>query len=148
MNENFNWCGLSDNFIEKSKIFGSADKELPLKYRVLFRLMYDGDYKKVREILEANKDEFNDKYSFEVLDSAVEHCFDDIRIDENNRKYVAPLPEAVDFIRYLLENGANPRLPKEFNQFEHLLDSEGDIAQQNNCIVECDELKQLIEKYM
>lgn len=143
------FCGLSEEFLEDAKRYGTYDPNIPFQFRVMAKVLMKNDYDTARRLLEANKGEFEGKYSYMVLDDAVEMCLN-ITIEHNidGRSVKKPIPETVDFIEYLLKNGANPNLPKHFNQFEHLKDLEEDGSHQCRCEFDCSEIKKLLSRYM
>lgn len=131
--------------------FLSYDEKIPFHYRALAKLLSDGEFDKAKKLIQLNSDEFSDEYSYMALDIAVESClnvtiknFDDSR----GCKVFKPCPEVVDFIRFLLENGANPHLPEEFNQLEHLDDLEFDSNNQCGNTFDCSEVRELLKQYM
>lgn len=156
--ENIDYCGLSDDFLSASKSWCTYDPDIPFQYRVIAKLLYDNNYDMVKRILEANKDAFNDKYNYMILDTAIEMSIN-IVVDESGQELtedvyikgkqnLKPTAATLNFIGYLLKNGANPHLPEGFDQMEHIIDNERDGGQQCGCTFDCSELKNLIKKYM
>lgn len=133
-----------DNFL-------SYDEKIPMHYKALAKLLSDGEFDKAKKLIQLNSDEFSDEYRYMVLDMAVESCLN-VTIEgfDNPRgcKVFIPCPEVVDFIRFLLENGANPRLPENFNQMEHIEDLESDSSAQSGQTFDCSEIKDLLAQYM
>lgn len=106
--------------------------------------------------IEANRELFNDEYTYLMLDSAVEMCLN-IVVDENgkivslsdilkNRIY-KPAPIELEYIEYLLKNGANPLLPEHFNQYEHIEDMEEDCSHQVGVKFDLSDVRKLFDKY-
>ncbi|MDE7399316.1 MAG: hypothetical protein K2N06_07280 [Oscillospiraceae bacterium] len=144
-----NFCGLSEKFLEDAKRIGTYDPNMPLQFRVMAKVLMDNDYVTARALLEANRGEFDGEYGYEVLDTAVEMCLnitDEYIVD--GRRVKRPVPETVEFIDYLLKNGANPNLPKHFNQIEHINDVEEDSSHQCRCEFDCSEIRNLLNGYM
>lgn len=152
------FCGLSDNFINDAEKCGSYDKNIPLQYRVIMKLLSDKNYSKAKEIISNNKEYFENEYTYLILDTAVEMSLNTV-VDENGRLYETglylgnnhvfrPTSETVKFIEYLLNNCADSNLPKEFNQLKHITDVERDGSQQCQCKFDCSEIIQLLSKYM
>ena len=120
----------SDEFLQQAQKVYSYNSDIPLQYRIVALLNRAYDYNTSKRFIEANRDYFQDKYMYLLLDSAIELCVD-VVINEcgklfNDSKDLSkshiyrPTPESLDYIKYLLQNGANPYLPKDFNQFEHI----------------------------
>lgn len=155
---NIDYCGLSDEFFSSLGRWCTYDPEIPFQYRVITKLLNDNNYDMVKRILEANKDAFNDKYNYMILDTAIEMSIN-IVVDESGKELtdndyikgkqnLKPTAETLNFIEYLLDNGADPHLPEDFDQMEHIIDVERDGSQQCECTFDCSELKNLIAKYM
>ena len=157
--ENIDYCGLSDEILSASKNWCTYDPDIPFQYRVISKLLSENNYDMAKRILEANKDAFNDKYNYMILDTAIEMSIN-IVVDESGQEFVIgnhyikgkqnlkPTAATLNFIEYLLENGADPKLPEDFDQIEHIIDVERDGGQQCGCTFDCSELKSLIQKYM
>lgn len=143
------FCGLSEEFLEDAKQYGTYDPNIPFQFRVMARVLTENDYDTARRLLESNKGEFDGEYGYLLLDLAVEMCLN-ITVEHNaeGRPVKKPTPETVDFIEYLLKCGANPNLPKHFNQSEHLKDLEEDCNHQCGCDFDCSEIKKLLSRYM
>lgn len=138
-----NYCGLdSDYLLDAEKIF-SYDPDIPFCYRLLAKVIGEYKYEKAKELIHANNIDFSDKYSYLILDSAVEQCQ-----MEKIGHVMKPTKESYDFIKWLLDNGANPHLPENFNQMEHLEDIENDGSQQTGCGFDCSLLRELLTRYM
>lgn len=143
------FCGLSEEFLEDAKRYGIYDPNIPFQFRVMAKVLMENDYDTARRLLETNKGEFEGKYGYMILDDAVEMCLN-TTIEHNfgGRSVKKPVRETVDFIEYLLKNGADPNLPKQFNQVRHLKDIEEDSGHQMNCRFDCSEIMELLKKYM
>lgn len=143
------FCGLSEEFLEDAKRYGTYDPNIPFQFRVMAKVLTENDYDTARRLLEANKGEFGGEYGYLVLDLAVEMCLN-ITIEHNadGQSVKKPTPETAGFIEYLLKNGADPNLPKRFNQIEHLKDIVEDSSQQIDCGYDCSEIMGLLKKYM
>ena len=155
---NIDYCGLSDEFLKDSEKWGAHYPDIPFQYRVIGKLLYDNNYDMVKRILEANKETFNDKYNYLILDTAIGMSIN-IVVDESGQELTAddyikgkqnlrPTAATLQFIEYLLENGADPHLPEDFDQMENIIDMERDCGQQCECTFDCSELKNLIQRYM
>lgn len=147
----------SDAFLQEAQKVYSYNPDIPLQYRIVALLNKIYDYNTAKRFLEANRDYFQDKYMYLFLDSAIELCFD-IVIDGEGTLYqdikdlpkehiYKPTPETLDYIEFLLQNGANPYLPEDFNQFEHIDELMEDASQQTACQFDCSEVKELLKKY-
>lgn len=152
-----NFLDFSDSFMKEAENYGSYDLNIPIQYRVVFKLLDDGDYTYVRNVLESNPENFTGEYSYLILDTAIEMCLNRV-IDENNTKYddeqymikehtYRPEPDSVEFIGYLLINGANPHLPERFDQLQHINDLEKDCSLQTGFRFDCSEVRQLLKWY-
>ena len=143
------YCGLSDEFLEEVRRVGTYDPDMPFQFWVMGKVLMGNDYDTARRLLEANKDEFGGEYGYLVLDLAVEMCVN-ITADHivDGRCVKRPVPETIDFIKYLLDNGADPNLPKQFNQLEHINDVEVDGSHQCRCEFDCSEVRELLKRYM
>lgn len=143
------FCGLSEEFLEGAKRYGAFDPDMPFQFRVMSKVLADNDYVAARALLEANKGEFDGEYGYLVLDTAVEMCLN-VTTEHivDGRRVKRPVPETVEFIKYLLDNGADPHLPKKFNQLEHINDLEEDGSQQCGCEFDCSEIRTLLSEYM
>lgn len=150
------YLNLSDDFLKKANRFCRYDKKIPFQYRIVAKLIYDEtDYHTARSFILANRDAFNDEYNYLLLDTAVEHSADAV-VDENGKYYYdlrnlpavhtyKPIKECMDFIRFLLENGADPKLPAHSDQMTHIAELEGlcDYFEPD-----LSELKELLKRYM
>ena len=156
--KNIDYCGLSDEFFSALKGWCTYDPNIPFQYRVITKLLSENNYDMVKKIMEANKDAFNDKYNYIILDTAIEMSIN-IVVDESGQELtdddyikgkqnLKPAAATLNFIEYLLKNGADPKLPEDFDQMEHIIDVERDGGQQCGCTFDCSELKKLIQKYM
>lgn len=115
---------LDEEFLKDVHEVMSYDPSIPLHYRILGKLNYIDDLHNCMRFIEANRDLFTDEYAYLVLDSAVEMCLN-IVVDENGEIFhdsdipknhiYKPAPIELEYIEYLLKNGANPLLPKHFN---------------------------------
>ena len=147
---------LDDEVLKDVHKVMSYDSSIPLHYRILGKLNDIGDLHNCMRFIEANRELFNDEYAYLMLDSAVEMCLN-IVIDENgeivsrsgflkNRIY-KPAPIELEYIEYLLKNGASPLLPKHFNQYEHIEDMEEDCSHQAGVQFLLSDVKKLFDKY-
>lgn len=147
----------SDEFLQDAQKVYSYNPDIPLQYRIVASLNREHNYNRAKRFMEANKDYFQDEYVYLLLDSAIELCFD-IVIDENGTLYddikdfseghmYRPTPETLDYIEFLLQNGAEPHLPENFNQFEHLEELVEDSSRQTGGQFDCSEVKELLRKY-
>lgn len=149
-----NYLNLSDDFLKNAEQYCTYDPDIPFPFRVLAKLLMESRFSDARRLMEENPDAFTGEYSWMPLDSAVEMCLNQVQ-DENgilletlNEQHVyRPVPDAVDFIAYLLEHGADPHLPLHFHQLEHLADVEQDSAQQTGLRFDCSEIRELLERY-
>lgn len=155
-----NFLELSDEYLKDAQSWCTYDMNIPFQYRVMAKLISDNNYNDARRIMEANADDFAGEYNYLILEFAVESCINEV-IDENGTRYKSeagkskdknhiyrPTPKTIDFIRFLLENGANPHLPEHFNQLEHIDDLVEDSRQQTGIQFDCSEIKQLLSRYM
>lgn len=147
----------SDSFLKEAEKYGSYDLNIPLQYRVVLKLLNDGNYTRARSVLESNPEDFTGEYSYLILDTAIEMCLNKV-IDENNTLYddekhmikehtYRPAHDSVEFIEHLLKNGADPHLPENFDQWEHINDLERDCSQQTGFRFDCSEIRQLLKRY-
>lgn len=151
------FCGLSKDFLDDCEKYLSYDENIPLQYRIIAKLIGDIDYERARKFINANRAEFDNEYNYLLLDLAIEMSINFV-VDElgklhpslflNEPKLYKPSPETVEFIEYLLENGADPKLPEHFNQLEHIDDLEEDCGQQCGCEFDCSEIRELLKSYM
>ncbi len=152
-----NFLDFSGEFLQEAQKVYSYNPNIPLQYRIVALLNRAYDYNTAKRFMEANKDYFQDKYVYLLLDSAIELCFD-IVIDENGTLYddikdfskehiYRPTPETLDYIEFLLQNGVNPYLPEKFNQFEHIEELVEDSFRQTGGQFDCSEVKELFRKY-
>lgn len=143
------FCGLSDEFLEDAKRVGSYDPNTPFQFRVMAKALMENDYDTARKLLEANPTEFEGDYGYMVLDDAVEMCLNTtVEQSVNGRCIKKPTTETVEFIEYLLKNGADPHLPINFDQIEHINDVEEDGSHQCRCEFDCSEVRELLMRYM
>lgn len=151
------YLDLTDEFLQDAQKVMSYNPDIPFQYRILGKLNFDDDLYNAKRFIEANKDLFHDEYAYLILDSAVEHCLD-IVIDENGVVYndsddipkehiYKPAPIEMEYIEYLLQNGANPHFPEHFNQYEHIKDMEDDCSQQIGVKFDMSDVKKLFDKY-
>ena len=151
------YLDLTDEFLQDAQKVMSYNPDIPFQYRILGKLNFDDDLYNAKRFIEANKELFNDEYAYLILDSAVEHCLG-IVIDENGVVYnvsdatskehiYKPAPIEMEYIEYLLQNGANPHLPKYFNQYEHIKDMEEDCSQQIGVKFDLSDVKKLFDKH-
>lgn len=150
-----NLLELSDEFLKDAEKYCSYDEKIPFQYRIICKLLDNNDYCTAKKFIEANKEYFENEYNYLILDSAVEYSINKVVDEDGNvcdytvsKHIYRPTPETVSFIEYLLVNGADPNLPKNFNQTEHIDDLERDGSQQCKCKFDCSEIKLLISKYM
>ena len=152
-----NYLDLTDEFLQDAQKVMSYNPDIPFQYRILGKLNSDNDLYNAKRFIEANKDLFHDEYAYLILESAVELCLG-IVIDENGVVYnvsddipkehiYKPAPIEMEYIEYLLQNGANPHLPEHFNQYEHLKDMEDDCSQQIGVNFDLSDVKKLFDKY-
>lgn len=143
------FCGLSEEFLEDAKRYGTCDPNIPFQFRVMSKVLSNNDYKTARKLLEAYPGEFEGEYAYLILDLAVEMCLQ-ITVDRivDGQRVKIPVPETVEFIEYLLKKGADPNLPKGFDQIGHLKDTEEDSGHQCRCEFDCSKIMELLKKYM
>lgn len=151
------FCGLSKDFLADCEKYCSYDENIPLQYRIIAKLIGDIDYDRARKFIDANKVAFDNEYNYLILDFAIEMSTNFV-VDEfgklhpslflNEQQFYKPSPDTLKFIKYLLENGADPNLPEDFNQMEHITELEDDCGQQCGCVVDCSEIKDLLAHYM
>ena len=147
-------CGISENKLAEALKYGSAF-DMPDIYRLITKLISDYDYCKAKEIIIANEINLVDgEFSYHILDSAVESCLNIVVDDKGIEtdmikagKCFKPTEKTCKFIAWLLKNGADPYLPENFNQFEHILDLQRDCSEQRNCIFDCSEIIALLKQY-
>lgn len=133
--------GISEEYLESALKFASA-YDMPDIYRLTVKLISDSEYEKSKEIISANEISLSDEnFGYLILDAAVEHSLD-------NTDSFAPTAETAEFIEWLLKNGANPNLPENFNQIEHILDLQQDCSQQCGCDFDCSEILKLLKQYI
>lgn len=151
-----NFLELSDEFLKEAEKYCSYDEKIPFQYLIICKLLDNNDYCTAKKFIEANKAYFENEYNYLLLDFAVENSINTVVDEDGNvcdtvrssSHIYRPTPETVSFIEYLLANGADPNLPKNFNQMEHINDLERDGSQQCECKFDCSEIKLLIGKYM
>lgn len=139
-----NYLNLSDDFLKAAEQYCTYDPDIPFPFRVLAKLLAESRFSDALRIMDANPDAFTGTYSWMPLDSAVEMCLN--QVQEKDGVYY-PVQDAVHFIAYLLEHGANPKLPAHFHQLEHLADLEEDSTQQTGFRFDCSEIRELLERY-
>lgn len=150
-------CGLSKDFLVDCEKYLSYDENIPLQYKIIAKLIGDIDYDRARKFIDANKAAFDNEYNYLLLDLAIEMSLNFV-VDEfgklhsslflNEQKSYKPSSKTLEFIEYLLKNGADPNLPEHFNQLEHINDLEEDSSQQCGCEFDCSEIKALLNRYM
>ena len=150
------YLDLNAEYLQDAQNVMSFNPDIPLQYRILGKLNMDNDIHNAKRFIEANKDLFHDEYAYLILDSAVEMCLD-IVIDENgvifDTSYIPknhihkPAPIMLEYIEYLLKNGANPLLPGDFNQYQHIEDMEEDCSQQIGVQFDLSDVKNMFDKY-
>ncbi len=150
------YLDLNAEYLQDAQNIMSFNPNIPLQYRILGKLNMDNDIHNSKRFIEANRELFHDEYAYLILDSAVESCLD-IVIDENGVIYdisdipknhiYKPAPIKMEYIEYLLKNGANPLLPKHFNQYEHIEDMEEDCSQQIGVQFDLSDVKKMFDKY-
>ena len=151
------FLNLTNEFLQDAQKAYSYNPDIPMQYRIIATMTSNNDFYKAKKFFEANKAHFNDEYAYLILDSAIEMCLN-IVIDENGVIYdneanmskehiYKPAPVEMEYIEYLLQNGANPHLPEHFNQFEHIEDMEDDCSQQTGFQFDLSEVKKLLIKY-
>lgn len=153
--DNMNLCGISEEYLAAALEFGNAF-DMPDIYRLIIKLISEHNYEKAKEIIIANEISLSEgNFSYHILDSAVEHCLN-IIIDNNGIETdkikagmndLRPTKKTYNFIDWLLKNGANPNLPANFNQIEHILDLQQDCSEQCSCTFDCSEILSLLKQY-
>lgn len=153
-----NLCGLSEEYLADVHKFSSYDSSIPYLHRLIGKLISENNYNKATEIIKENNILFNNDYDYLILDWAVEHCIDEVvTLDGKeikgfeiykNLKCIKPTKKCYNFIKWLLENGANPNIPEDYNQVEHLEDLIKDVGFYRECEFDCLEIKTLLETYM
>lgn len=151
-----NLLDLDDEVLNDVHKVMSYDSSIPLHYRILGKLNYIDDLHNCMRFIEANRELFNDEYTYLMLDSAVEMCLN-IVVDENGKIFslsdilknhiYKPAPIELEYIEYLLKNGANPLLPEHFNQYEHIEDMEEDCSHQVGVKFDLSDVRKLFDKY-
>ena len=148
---------LTDEFLQDAQKAMSWDPDIPLPYRILGKLNLEGDFDRAKRFIKANKALFHDEYSYLILDRAVESCLD-LVADEDGAVYdvsdtlpkehlYKPAPIVMEYMEYLLQNGADPHLPKQFDQYEHLKDVEEDCSQQMGVKFDLTDVKKLFDRW-
>ena len=94
------YLDLTDDFLKETEQTMSYDPNIPLQYRIIGKLNDNSDISTAKRFIEANKDVFQDKYSYLVLDSAVEMCLN-IVIDENGGLGIVTYKDPFTFERML-----------------------------------------------
>lgn len=151
------YLDLSTELLNDAQNIYGYNSDIPLQYRIIAALNRKHDYCNAKKFIDTNKAYFQDEYAYLLLDSAIEMCLD-IVIDTNGMLYndeinmskgqiYKPTPDTLEYIEYLLQNGANPYLPEHFNQFEHIEELEDDSFWQVGFRFDCSEIKKLFEKY-
>ncbi len=139
-----NYLNLSVEFLKDAEQYCTYDPDIPFPFRVLVKLLAESRFSDARRLMEENPDAFTGEYNWMPLDSAVEMCLN--QVQEKDGVY-RPVQDAVDFIAYLLEHGADPHLPVHFHQLEHLVDLDEDSSQQTGFRFDCSEIRELLERY-
>ncbi len=139
-----NYLNLSDEFLKDAEQHCTYDPDIPFPFRVLAKLLMESRFSDAMRLMEANPDAFAGAYSWMPLDSAVEMCLNQVQEEDGVYR---PVPDAVNFIAYLLEHSADPHLPAHFHQLEHLSDVEEDSTQQTGSQFDCCEIRELLERY-
>lgn len=150
------YLDLNAEYLQDAQNVMSFNPNIPLQYRILGKLNMDNDIHNSKRFIEANNELFQDEYAYLILDSAVEICLD-IVIDENGVIYgtsnipknhtYKPAPIMMEYIEYLLKNGANPLLPEHFNQYDHIEDMEEDCSHQIGVQFDLSDVKKMFDKY-
>jgi len=151
------FLNLTNEFLQDAQKAYSYNPDIPMQYHIIATMTYNNDFYTAKKFFEANKAHFYDEYAYLILDNAIEMCLN-IVIDENGVIYdneanmskehiYKPAPVEMEYIEYLLQNGANPYLPEHFNQFEHIEDMENDCSQQMGFQFDLSEVKKLLIKY-
>lgn len=149
---------LTTDFLKSCENYASkSDPDVPLYYRVLMKLLSENDWSRAKQLITQNQAAFSDENRWKILDTAVEMCINTVT-DRQGRLYreesemrkgqtYYPTEEAVSFLAYLLENGADPHLPPQFDQLAHLDDCETDSAQQTGFAYDCTAVRNLLKQY-
>lgn len=151
------YLDLSTEFLNDIKNVYGYNSDIPLQYRIVAALNSKHDYCNAKNFIDTNKEYFQNEYMYLLLDSAIEMCLN-VVVDENGMlcddkinmskdQIYKPTPDTLEYIEYLLQNGANPYQPEYFDQFEHVEDLENDSFQQVGVRFDCSEIKKLFEKY-
>lgn len=151
------YLDLSTEFLNDVKKVYDYNSDIPLQYRIVAALNSKHDYCNAKKFIDTNKAYFQNEYAYLLLDSAIEMCLN-VVVDENGMLYddkinmseghkYKPTPDTLEYIEYLLQNGANPYLPECFDQFKHIEDLEDDSIQQVGVHIDCSEIKKLFKKY-
>ncbi|MBQ8921954.1 MAG: GNAT family N-acetyltransferase [Oscillospiraceae bacterium] len=156
--DGMNYPGITEDFIRSCAHYGIRyAPDAPYCYRVLMKLIYENDWARARQLLEANPQAFADKHRWIVLDTAVGMCLNEVTDRQGNLyrtesgmkkgKTYYPAPECIAFIAYLLENGADPHQPERFDQLKNIDDTESDSAQQTGFHYDCSAVRALLKQY-
>ncbi|MBQ7003483.1 MAG: hypothetical protein IJN57_05900 [Oscillospiraceae bacterium] len=139
-----NYLNLSGEFLKDAEQYCTYDPDISFPFRVLAKLLMESRFTDAIRLMDANPDAFTGTYSWMPLDSAVEMCLNQVQEEDGVYR---PVQDAVHFIAYLLEHGADPKLPAHFHQLEHLADVERDCSEQIGVRYDCSEVKELLERY-
>ncbi len=147
---------LDDEVLKDVQKVMRYDSSIPLHYRILGKLNYNDDLRNCIRFIEANRSLFTDEYAYLMLESAVEMCLNTV-VNENGELFnrsdlpknhtYKPAPMELEYIEYLLKNGASPLLPKHFNQYEHIKDMEEDCSHQIGVQFDLSDVKKMFDKY-
>lgn len=148
---------LTDSFLQEAQAVMGCDPDIPMHYRILCKLNQENELDTAKRFLEANRALFQGRYAYLVPQSAVEMCLN-LVADENGAVYrdsqtlpkehiYRSAPAETEYIAYLLRNGADPRLPEQFDQYEHLADMEQDCSHQCGVRFDLSEIRALFDKY-
>ncbi len=147
---------LDDEVLKDVQKVMRYDSSIPLHYRILGKLNYNDDLRNCIRFIEANRSLFTDEYAYLMLESAVEMCLNTV-VNENGELFhrsdlpknhtYKPAPMELEYIEYLLKNGASPLLPKHFNQYEHIEDMEEDCSHQIGVQFDLSDVKKMFDKY-
>jgi len=78
---------LTEDYIRSCANYGIRyAPDAPHCYRVLMKLLYENDWAKARQLLEANPQAFTDEHRWIVLDSAVRMCINEV-VDRQGNLY-------------------------------------------------------------
>ncbi|MBR3267744.1 MAG: GNAT family N-acetyltransferase [Oscillospiraceae bacterium] len=156
--DGMDYSGITEDFIRSCANFGiKYVPDAPLCFRVIIKLLYENDWARARQLLEANPQAFADEHRWMILDSAVGMCLNEVTDRQGNRcrdeaemkhgRTYFPTEDCIAFIAYLLENGADPHLPERFPQLQNLDDVESDAEQQTGFHFDCSAVRALLKQY-